>query len=283
MKKTYKEIIVTAQPFNPEILSSVLWELNIEGIQEDVNCLRIFAGEGSAVTSEDVKKILQRLKSENLVTEFNAEENIIGNKNWNEEWEKTINVIHVSEKIVIKPTFREYTPEEDQLVITIDPKMSFGTGEHQTTKLVLSLLEKYVTPGMKMLDVGSGTGVLAIASILLGADTAVAVDKDEWCLDNANENAVLNKVNDKIQIITGEIKVVEQNDFNLIAANIQKNILLQIAGEIYNRIANNGIVILSGLLDADEKDIISKYTEVGLSFNEKQQMDEWIALVFSRE
>ena len=280
--KTYKEFIVTAEPFNAEILSSLLWELDIEGVQEDVNCLRLFANANSGVTIDQVNELLQKLIEQKLIFSFNAEENSVLNKNWNEEWEKSINIIHVSDRIVIKPTFRTYEKKNDEIVITIDPKMSFGTGEHQTTKLVLSLLEKYVSPGMKILDVGSGTAVLSIAAIMLGADSAVAIDNDEWCLDNAKENAALNIVENKIDIRIGEIKDVEDKNFNLITANIQKNILMQIAGEIYTHADQNALILLSGLLDVDEKDIVKEYEAIGFELIEKEQMDEWIALAFRK-
>ena len=281
--KHYKEFTITAEPFIPEILSSLLWELDIAGINEEVNCLKIFAPDDSAVTIEDVSSQLEKLQNEKMILNFNVEENLIEDKNWNEEWEKSINVIEVSDRIIIKPTFRDYEAKPDQIVITIDPKMSFGTGEHQTTKLVLVLLEKYVKHGITVLDVGSGTSVLAIASIKLGASSAVAVDNDEWCSMNGKENCELNSVSGKVDTRLCEIKDIHENDFDLITANIQKNILLDIAGEIKSRLKPGGIVILSGLLFTDENDIEKKYSSIELELIEKKVMDEWIALVFIKK
>ncbi len=280
--KHYKEFTVTAEPFNPELISGLMWQLDITGVNEEVNCLKVFATEESDVKSENIKSILQKLVGEKMLFGFSVEEYILEDKNWNEEWEKSLRVIEVSDKLVIKPSFRDYAVKPGQIVITIDPKMSFGTGEHQTTKLVLRLLEKYVEPGIKMLDVGSGTGVLAIASIKLGAASASAVDNDEWCFGNAKENCEVNSTGDKIKIILGEIKDVEEDSFDLVTANIQKNVLLEISDEIKGKVKSGGLIILSGLLFSDEKDILEKYSSSGFQFVEKKSLDEWIAMVFSK-
>ena len=279
--KKYKEFLITAEPFNSELISGILWESNISGINEEVNCIKVFSDDLS-LSMEELKERLQNLKNENLLSSFTIEENIYENKNWNEEWEQSINVIHVNDKIVIKPTFRNYNPKPGQIVLVIDPKMSFGTGEHQTTKLFLMLLEKYTTSGARILDVGSGSGILAIASVKLGARYAIAIDIDEWCYDNAIENSKLNNVNDSIEVWQGEITDVKESDFDLILANIQKNILLEIAPEIYSRLKLGGIVILSGLLDYDEADIKTDFSALGLSFLETKTLDSWIALVFQK-
>jgi len=280
--KHYKEFSITAEPFNPELISGLMWELDITGVNEEVNCLKVFAAEDSKVEPEDIKHLLQRLVEENMLFNFNVEENYVEEKNWNEEWEKSVNVIEVSDTIVIKPSFRNYDAKPGQIIITIDPKMSFGTGEHQTTKLVLQLLEKYVKQGIKMLDVGSGTGVLGIAAVKLGAGSVIAVDNDDWCFGNAKENCDLNSVSDKIDIRLGEINGIKENNFDLITANIQKNILLDISDEIHKRIKTGGIVILSGLLFSDEEDILKEYNSLELQFVEKKILDEWISMAFKK-
>ncbi len=278
--KSFKEFTITAEPFIADIMSGLLWELDITGINEEVNCLKVFAAEESDVNVELISGQLNKLVREKMIFSFNVEENIIKDKNWNEEWEKSVHVIEVSDKLIIKPSFREYKSKPGQIVITIDPKMSFGTGEHQTTKLVLQLLEKYVSKNMNVLDVGSGTGVLSIASIKLGAQFAIAVDNDEWCSLNGKENCELNKVADKIDVRLGTINDIKEKDFDLITANIQKNVLMEIAEEIKSKLKSSGSVILSGLLFSDEDDIVKKYSSLGFELVEKKSLDEWIALVF---
>ena len=279
--KQYKEFKIKTIPFNPDILSGFLWELDISGITEEENDLKIFTDENSLVTKETLTNQLKKLVENNLIKSFDIDEQNYEYKNWNEEWEKGLNVIEVSDHIVIKPSFKDYKNEKDKTVITIDPKMSFGTGEHQTTKLMIQLMEKYLERGVKVLDVGTGTGILSIAAINLGADYATAIDNDEWCFENIQENCRLNNVSDKIDIKITEIESVEKKEFDLILANIQKNVLQDIAGEIIKRLKKNGLVILSGLLIEDEKDIIEKYND--LSLNDKKIMGEWLALVFRKQ
>jgi ribosomal protein L11 methyltransferase len=280
--KNYKEFIVSFVPFNAELISGAFWQLDIAGINELDNSLLLFAVEESAVTKADVEAVLQGFKDENMVESFSVQEEVVENRNWNEEWEKKVRVIEVTDRIVIKPSFKEYTPKEDQIIIKIDPKMSFGTGEHQTTKLVLQYLEKYVRKDDFVLDVGCGTGVLAIGSVMLGAKQAIGIDNDEWCLLNGNENVALNNIEDRVNIRLCETKDVAEKDFDLILANINKHILLDIKNDLYDKMKASGRIILSGLLTTDEEDIVESYTGTGLKLIEKKALDEWIALVFTK-
>ena len=280
MSATYKQVTIKSSPFLPELLSSLLWELDILGITEEENSLKLFVDGESKINTKTISDTLQKLVDQDLLQSFSLKEEIIQSKNWNEEWEKSREVIRISDKMVIKPTFKNYISEKDEIVLTIDPKMSFGTGEHQTTKLVLNLLESIVKKDVKVLDVGSGTGILSIAAIKLGAKTAVAVDSDPLCFDNCNENCELNNVSGFVKIICGGINDVKENDFDLVIANIQKNVLMEIAEEIKKRIKKNSIVILSGLLKEDEVEIVNHYSLLGFNKSKLQSMDKWIAIVF---
>lgn len=279
--KSYREFIITTEPFNAEILSSILWELNIDGINEEVNCLKVFAQDES-VTTDAIESELNLLKENKLLREFSVQENFIVEKNWNEEWEKSREVVYVTEKIVIKPTFKDYEPKSGEIVLTLDPKMSFGTGDHQTTKICLKFIEKYIKPGMKVLDAGSGTAILGIAAAKLDAGKVIAFDIDDWCYENGIENTQLNNVVDKVEIKKCELKDIEENKFDLIIANIQKNILLELAKGFKSRINSGGILILSGLLEMDKDAIVSKYSEVGFIEIDYLKMDDWIGIVFNK-
>ena len=280
--KTHKQFDISTIPFDPDVLSGLLWQLDIEGITENENSLSVYADEKSEVTVDQISNLLNSLKDQNLIEVFSIDETSVEEKNWNEEWEKTIDVIEVNDKIVIKPSFRDYLPKQEQLVITIDPKMSFGTGEHETTKLVLNLLDKYLDSGMQVLDVGSGTGVLSIAASLLGAGHVVGIDNDEWCLENGLENVELNNVNGNVEIKLAEIYDVKEKPFDLILANINKHILIDIADKIYQLTKDSGKVILSGLLVGDKTDIVELYSSKGFSLVEEKILGEWIALVFTK-
>jgi ribosomal protein L11 methyltransferase len=274
---------IFAEPFNAEIISGLLWGFEPAGLVEEEDHIKIYIPEDSSVTKKAIEETFRKLISEELINSFVIEEEILEDKNWNEEWEKGREVIRISDRIIIKPSFKDYEPKENEIVLTIDPKMSFGTGEHQTTRLILGMLESYVKKGMKVLDVGSGTGILAIAAVKLGALRAVAVDCDEICLENCKENCELNSVTNSVEIITGEINAVNENDFDLILANIHKNVLLEIAGKIKAKIKKDGVVILSGLLETDINPIVKKYHQLGFNSIETGTMDEWISLAFRIE
>lgn len=278
--KTYKEIKITTVPFDVETVSGMLWQLDIDGINEFDDYLTVFISESKRATRADVEKILQQLVNEKLIESFHTDEQSFEEKNWNEEYEKNVRVVEVTDKIVIKPSFKEFAPKPNQLIITIDPKMSFGTGEHATTKLVLLHLEKYVSGDEKVLDIGSGTGVLGIASVMLGAGNALCIDNDEWCLLNGIENVKANCLEDKIEVRQCELKDVNETEFDLVVANINKHILIDIVELISAKIKKTGRLILSGLLDIDETDIVGLYASKGFELVEKSAMDEWIALVF---
>jgi len=277
MKRFYVYKIF-AKPFNPELISGVMWSFDITGLLEDEDNISIFALEKSAKIEQKITDALIKLQNDNLIESFNIEKELLEDKNWNELWEKSRDVIRVSDRLVIKPSFNEYTPKENEIVLTIDPKMSFGTGEHQTTKLMLRALEKIIKPGMKVLDVGSGTGILSIAAIKLGAANVVAVDFDEICLENCKENCVINDVEDSVEVVTGEIDDVTEKDFDLVIANIQKNVLLEIADQIKYRLKQKAIIILSGLLESDQSAFEEKYHSLGFKTLQVEQMDEWIAV-----
>ncbi len=281
--KTYKEYKISTTPFEVDLLSGMLWQLDIDGINEYDNYLSVFVGEAKQTSRNDIEDILQHMISENMISSFQIEEQSFEEINWNEEYEKKVKVVEISERIVIKPSFKEYDAKPNQLIITIDPKMSFGTGEHATTKLVLQHLEKIISGNEKVLDVGSGTGVLGIASVLLGAQKSICVDNDEWCLMNGTENVKANHLEEKVEIHLGELKDIRENDFDVIVANINKHILDTIAADLRLKIKKTGTLILSGLLISDESSITSLYQSIGFRLIDSSSMDEWIALVFNAE
>ncbi|AFN74690.1 ribosomal protein L11 methyltransferase [Melioribacter roseus P3M-2] len=278
--KTYKQVNITSIPRNYELLSGLLWDLPIEGINETDTSLIIYYDASNRISIEEFKKVLDEAVRNNLIESYEISESEVENKNWNEEYEKNVRVIEVTDKIVIKPSFKEYNSRGDQIVITIDPKMSFGTGEHQTTRLMIEMIEKYVSPGAAALDVGTGTGVLAIAAVKLGAERALGIDNDEWCYLNGNENIVLNNVEERVKIIHGEITDIEDEQFDIVLANINKNILIEIADEIKKKVKKTGLAILSGLLNADENDIDNRYVNVGFRPVDKKSMGEWLSIVY---
>ncbi len=201
-------------------------------------------------------------------------------RNWNEEWEKTIRPLTVG-RFFIHPTWSAEPPPPDSIPLVIDPKMAFGTGYHETTRLLLRLLPDHVRGGDRVLDMGTGTGILAVAALRLGAQTALGIDIDPWCYENALENATLNGVADRLEIRIGSSDQIPPDArFDLILANINRNILLDMAGTLTGRLTPGGILMLSGILEEDVEAISSHPDYHAMEQLDLLQENEWRALVF---
>ena len=284
MAKSFIEVSILTDETLSEKLLGILTQLGFEGFWEDAPALKCYISSDrwSPAMMREVESIasLVARSSASIAPKISAR--TLKDGNWNEEWEKAIRPIRVSERIVIAPTWNECEAHSDQIVLTIDPKMSFGTGYHESTRLILRLMEKHLRPAMRVLDVGTGTGVLAIAALKLGAASAVAVDTDEWSYNNALENMRLNHVEDHLKIIHGEIASVPPSTFDVILANIQRNIIEGILGEMKAQLAEKGLLLLSGLLTSDREAILKRFRDSGFSIEEEMAENEWIALAARR-
>ncbi|MBN1300812.1 MAG: 50S ribosomal protein L11 methyltransferase [Melioribacteraceae bacterium] len=280
--KNYKTYSITFFPFNVDVVSGRLWELDITGINEEESFLKIYTGENSAIITEDFEKVLDSLVNENLIERYEITEGFEEQRNWNEYWESKRNIIKVSKTLVIRPSFREYHPREGEVVITLDPKMSFGTGEHETTRLCLQLIEEIKPVNSKVLDVGSGTSLLAIYAAKLGAADVIAVDNDEWCLENGLENIKANKVENIVKPLLGEIDSINEYDFDVIIANINKNVLNEIAEAVSKRIKKTGKLILSGFYKSDTEEITRIYEYFSFSKNKELFLSDWASIILQK-
>ena len=189
--------------------------------------------------------------------------------------------VEVTATVAIKPSWKEYHGGA-RIVIEIDPKMSFGTGHHETTRMMIRLLEKSVRGGEKVLDVGTGTGVLAIAAVKLGAERCLAIDNDDWSIENAKENIIKNGAGDKIEIAKGDLTSVPQSDFDIVVANLNRNTLLYLRDELYGKCVKGGLALLTGVLALDEESIVDSYVQKGFTSLEVLHEAEWSALVFKK-
>lgn len=273
---------IQTEPQNNEIISGILWELDPEGITEEDFSIQVYFSYQLENVKYKLEVLLNNLVKEKIIDKFEIEYTEIEDRNWNEEWESKTRIIEIDDRIIIKPTFREFTPRQDQVIINIDPKMSFGTGEHQSTRLMLKLMQKYIADNYLVLDYGSGTGVLSIAAAKLSSvKKVIAIDNDEWCLLNGNENVILNNIAEKVEVRLQEIDQLEENNFDLILANINKNVLISTAEKLREKLKEKGTLLLSGILDLDQKDIEEEFLKYDLSVKDRIQEDEWIALALS--
>ncbi len=280
MAEGFIEVDITAAPLLAENLAAILFRLGFEGFWEDEGTLRCYisAERWSPALLDEIRSTAALVARSSTSPIPGIHVHTIENRNWNDEWEKTIHPIRVTDHIVIAPSWRSFTPLPGDLLLTIDPKMSFGTGYHETTRLVLRLMEDTIRPGATMLDVGTGTGVLAIAGLKLGCASAVACDVDEWSYANARENAAVNGVTDRLTLIHGDISLTPPGPYGIIAANLQRTVIVSILKDIAVRCSPGGSILLSGLLLEDEEEIVSRLEESLFAVSGRLTEHEWLAL-----
>lgn len=271
----YIEYSFTISPIEPwrEILMALLSECGFESFADTDDGLNAYARK----IDEDEKCVCERINVlPDAKIEFKRTE--IEQQNWNEIWESGFRPISVNDQCYIRAEFHEERPEIPYEVI-IQPKMSFGTGHHETTHLMVEYILELDLKGKDVLDMGCGTSILAILAKKRGAGYVEAIDIDDWAVENSIENAQRNEVN--IAVKLGNVSVLGDRKFDTIIANIQRNILMEDI-PAYSKVLKfaKSELILSGLMESDFEDIKSKCEENGLTFVSKKQRNEWIALRF---
>lgn len=204
----------------------------------------------------------------------------IPKQNWNKEWEDSILPIDVSRRFIIAPSWNVPRADPAKIVLVIDPKMSFGTGYHETTRLMLRLMERIDMHGTRVLDVGTGTGILAIAALKLGASSALGIDIDEWSYDNTMENAERNGVGGELQAVHGSLETVS-GIYDVILSNITRNDNIGMFPDFAGMLPAGGHLVVSGFHLSDTDDVIYAAERNGLRHTGSDSEHEWAALMFT--
>ena len=254
-----------------EPLIADLADLGFDAFEETDETLRAYipASAWDAVGRETVDRWV---RGAGLESDAITEE-VIEDQNWNATWEASIKPLAVG-PFVVAPTWAE-VPQGGRTVLRIDPKMAFGTGYHETTRLALQLLADRVPERARVLDVGTGTGILAIATLLRGASSAVGVDIDPWSVTNGRENAALNGVADRLEVREGSLEVVPERGFTFGIANIIRSILQPLLPEIVARLAPEAPLLVGGLLQTERDGFVDALAEVGYHPAEEATENEW--------
>ena len=276
MSQVYIEIDFKVTPLEPwvDLLIAALGEIGYESFENtDSGFLAYVAlADYDAQTTAEVLDTYQ----EHCAVNFSTKE--IAATNWNADWEKNFSPITVGDRIHVRAPFHEVTEAEYDIVI--EPKMSFGTGHHQTTYLMLEHLLELEINDQDVLDMGSGTAVLAIMACKRGARKALAIDIDAWCGENGLENAQRNGI-DNIQVLVGTAEQLPKTpEFDLIIANINRNVLLGDMPAYVACLRPNGVVLLSGFYESDLEIISEKCKECGLVYQGHKTRDNWVAAKF---
>lgn len=206
---------------------------------------------------------------------------------WKDKWKEYFKPTHISERIVVKPTWEEYKAADGEVLIEIDPGMAFGTGTHETTSMCMKALEKYVKPGMSVLDAGCGSGILSIAAAKLGAADVLGVDIDEEAVRVSEENFVLNGTADVCKAMAGDVtKGIEYKasasgrfQADIVAANLMAELLCMISQGLADHLKKDGVLISSGILNEKEEMVRSAFEGVGLNIIEVLHDGEWCCVI----
>lgn len=235
----------------------------------------------------EIKVKLMMLKADEQYREFGEDvdfgrlyaEEIPVDDGWQDAWKEHFKPVKVTESIVVKPTWEEYTPKAGEKILQIDPGMAFGTGTHETTSLCMKMMEKYLTKDMKIMDVGCGSGILSICGALLGCDRVLGIEIDPDAVNVAGENVELNGVADKVTVQEGNLTEGVSFKADMIVANLMHNLVMQLAPSAKKHLAKNGLFISSGILLEKKDQVAQEVRKAGFEILEIPEDGEWCAIV----
>lgn len=248
---------------------------------EDVRVIGYFSSEEDINEKiSEIEKRLDYVKSLDLDTgSLEIFKKEVKQENWENEWKKYFNVQKVSKSIVIKPSWEEYTAKEGEKIIDIDPGMAFGTGTHETTRMCINAIEKYMKKGDSLIDIGCGSGILSIAAAHLGAEKVIAVDLDKLAVKVSKENVDLNGFSNTIDVRYGDLTDVIEEKADVIVANIIADIIAKLSENIADFMKEGAYFISSGIIN-DKKDfVITKLKENNFDIIEENNDGEWNCIV----
>jgi len=254
-----------------EVLIAHLSEFNFESFVDGDGFVEAYIPVNEVLNESNLTELLNRL---GVKGGFARE--LIKDENWNAQWESDYPVVTVHDKLIVRAPFHEILSAQYKYDIQIQPKMSFGTGHHETTYLMLQNLLKTDLDGKDVLDMGSGTGVLAIAASKLGARSVMAVDIEDWAYENTLENMELNSA--QIDVNKGDVNLIRGLSFDIILANINKNVLLADMKVYAESLKIGGILHLSGFFGTDVDELSMRAEEFGLRLVSVSEKSNWAAM-----
>lgn len=276
---------------DPQLINNLrnsgTWELCDIPEQENTEIVTVSA---YYVDDEKLQDRLKQIENELAAVEERIGSFRFGNirfrslseKDWANEWKQYFHVTHVGESLVIKPSWEEYTPKEGEHVIKIDPGMAFGTGTHHTTNMCMARLEKVLPANAEVFDVGTGSGILAIAAALLGAKSVKAVDIDAVAVRVARENIADNGLEDKIEVKEGDLLRGTEGQADVIIANIIADIIIMLLKDIPRKLKDDGIFLASGIISDRRADVEAAAAEVGMKVDHVDEKGGWVVMQMSK-
>ena len=284
----YFEVEFRISPYSDDasdLLAALAGEAGFETFESVPDGLKGYVQQ-SLFDEQVLKESLSDFPFEGVAITYDIRE--AEDRDWNEQWEQEgFEPIIISDGALVIHDGRHLPETEGEISIEIDAKLAFGTGTHETTRMICSqLLELSAAPelveGLRVLDCGTGTGILSICALKLDATEAVGYDIDEWSVDNARHNAVINHVDDRFTSLLGDASILNkvEGEFNLVLANINRNILLADMPQFRTKMAPGAMLILSGFYTADGPMLIDKAQTLGLTLHQQVSDGDWACLVF---
>ncbi len=273
----YTKLSIHATEEQGEIVSAYLADFPFDSFDYDGEFLNAYAPQSQM---EEIRRDVENLlEGEGFLNYFFED---IEAQNWNATWESNFEEVEVRGEVLIRAPFHPERIGYAGMEVIIQPKMSFGTGHHSTTQLMIESLLDGEIEGKRVLDMGSGTGVLAIVAAKLGASNVLAVEIDDMAEESVRENIVLNGVTEKIESICGDARAIEGREFDIVLANINRNILLADMEAYVATMPNGGKLVMSGFLAEDVEILKEKAQSLGYTLTRHRTNDVWQALEFER-
>lgn len=277
----YLEFVIPVRSWSTsekEILYAKMAQIGFEGFVEGENDIQAYIAKES-YREELFYQLVDELATLQIKVQYRF--HITENQNWNEEWEKKFDPVVIDEEVLIRAPFHD-SSDDRPCTLIIEPKMSFGTGHHHTTKLMIREMGKHDLEGKSILDMGCGTGVLGIYACKRGAARVLGVDNDQWAYENALENVDRNEAT-AMEVRLGDVGTLKQEMFHMILANITRNILVRDLKTYTLHLVEKGLMLLSGILAEDVQYVLNEAYRCGLDHLNTSEESNWISLTFAKQ
>ena len=274
----YLEFVIPARSWSSnekEILYALMAQIGFEGFVEGDDDIQAYIDEESYV-AEELNQLIDKLAAVNIKVQYRFHR--AEDQNWNEEWEKKFDPVIIDERVLIRAPFHDSSGDLE-CTLVIEPKMSFGTGHHHTTKLMIREMGNHLLEGKRILDMGCGTGVLGIYACKKGAARVLGVDNDQWAYENALENIKRNGVT-AMDVRLGDVGVLYMEMFHMILANITRNTLVRDMAVYTEHLLDQGLLVISGILAEDVQYVLNEAYRCGLKHLSTGEESNWISLTF---
>ncbi|MEW6524715.1 MAG: 50S ribosomal protein L11 methyltransferase [Bacillota bacterium] len=277
----WKRITIETTPEGVELMANLLLDHGAGGVVVEAAAVSAYFHSGTSCAGclDAITRAVAALPSWLDLGSRRITAQAVDDADWTEAWRKHFRPFRVGSRLVVVPSWDEFSGGPRDLVVRLDPARAFGSGEHPTTAMALAMLEKVVMPGAVVVDVGTGSGILAIAAARLGASRVYAVDIDEAAVASAVENVRTNRVEQVVTVTLGTLGDLEVAGVDVIVANIVANVLVSLAPEVSARLVPAGRLIAGGIIDRREADVILALEEAGLVILEKERQQDWISLL----